>query len=127
MISDQVLVEINPESSRFSKGSEKWLHEREALRNDLQRELGPGSVRQGQETHGNKGLELIPVIVALGGAHAFQALARCLESWLKYRPGEWSLRVTATVDGKEISVLMEGNAPASTVQPFMTALGEALQ
>jgi len=83
---DSVLVEIVPESSRFAKGSEKWLREREDLRSDLERELGPGSVQQAPLAEGDKGLALAPIIAALGGAHAFGALARCFESWLRYRP-----------------------------------------
>jgi hypothetical protein len=136
MASDYLVVEIDPESSRFSRGSEGWIREREDLRSDLQRELGSGSLRQDPPADGDKGLPLVPVIAALGGAHAFQALARCLESWLRYRPGERSVKMTAMVDGKEVSVRIDmSNAPAAAVesvikdalQPFIKAAGEALR
>jgi hypothetical protein len=125
MVSNNLLVEIEPENSRFSTGSEKWLREREDLRSNLQRELGPDSIRQGRLADGDKGLPLVPIIVALGGAHAFQSLARCLESWLRYRPGERSLRMTATVNGKKLSVQIDAsNAPVDALRPIIV---DALQ
>ena len=123
MTSDRVLVEIDPESSRFAKGSEKWLREREDLRSDLERELGLGVVQQSSLEQGDKGLALAPILVALGGAHAFQALARCFEAWLKYRPGERSLTMTAEVNGKKTSIQINvSNAQVDALQPFIQAL-----
>lgn len=128
MTGDRVLIEVDPESSRFAKGSEKWLTEREDLRSDLEGGLGPDVVQEGSPEQGSKGLALIPIIVALGGAHAFQALARCFESWLKYRPGERSLTMTATVDGKQVSVQVNAsNMSLELLQPFFQALGDALK
>jgi Effector Associated Constant Component 1 len=127
-MNDHVLVEVDPESSRFAKGSEQWLRERESLRSDLERELGPGIVQQSSLEQGDKGLPLVPLVVALGGAHAFQALARCFESWLKYRPGERSLTMTAVVNGKTTSVQINvSNASVDALQPFIQALGDALK
>jgi Effector Associated Constant Component 1 len=130
MTTDFVLVKIDPESSRFTEGSESWLRERESLRSDLERELDPGVVQQGSPDGSDKGLPLVPIVVALGGAHFFQALARAFEAWLKYRPGERSLTMTATVNGKEISVQITANnasigALDGVFQAFIQALGDA--
>jgi Effector Associated Constant Component 1 len=126
MTGDLVLIEVDPESSRFAKGSERWLTEREDLREELERGLGPGRVQESQPEPATKGLELIPIVVALGGAHAFQALARCFEAWLKYRPGvERSLTMKATIDGKDISVQINAkNMSADVLGPFMKAFGD---
>jgi len=127
MANDHVLVRIDPESSRFTKESDSWLRERESLRSDLEKELGPGAVQQGSLDEGEKGLPLIPIVVALGGVHSFQSLTRAFEAWLKYRPGERSLTMTATVNGEEISVQVTlGNASISALDPFIRALGDAL-
>jgi hypothetical protein len=126
MTGDLVDVEIDPESSRFEPGSDKWLREREDLRGELERSLGAGVVRQGTPKAGTKGLELIPIIVALGGAHAFQALAQCVTSWLKNRDRESSLRITATIGGQKITVQADAkNASLDVLQPLLKALGEA--
>jgi Effector Associated Constant Component 1 len=128
MTGDLVLIEVDPGSSRFAKGSEKWLSEREELRSDLERGLGPGAVLEGSPEPGSKGLALIPIVAALGGAHAFQALARCFEAWLKYRPGERSLTMTATIDGKKVSVQVNAsNMSLDVLQPFFQGLGDALK
>jgi hypothetical protein len=128
MTSDHVLVRIDPESSRFTKEeSENWLRERESLRSDLEKELGRGVVQQGSPGEGEKGLPLVPILVALGGGHFFQSLTRAFEAWLKYRPGERSLTMTATVNGRDISVqITASNASISALDPFIKALGDAL-
>lgn len=124
----RVEARIAPASSRFTTGSQGWLTEQEALREDLERELGPGAVQQAEPEQGAKGLPLIPIVVALGGAHFFQSLARAFEAWVRYRPGERSIVMTATVNGKEISVRIDAkNVSVDTLQPFMRALGEALK
>jgi Effector Associated Constant Component 1 len=128
MTSDRVLVEVDPESSRFEKGTEKWLLEREALRSDLARELGPGVVQQGSMEQDDKGFALLPIVVALGGAHVFQALSKCFEAWLKYRPGERSLTMKATVDGREITLQITlNNASIEAFGPLMQALPEVFK
>ena len=76
MADDLVLIRIEPESSRFAKGSEQWHREREALRAELKRELDISAVQEGAPVPGDKGLALVPIIVALGGAHAFQAIGQ---------------------------------------------------
>jgi hypothetical protein len=126
MTGDRVLVRVEPESSQFTHESDQWLREREELRGDLERSLGPGVVQQSAPEPGDKGLALIPIIAALGGAHAFQALARCFETWLKYRPGERTLLVTGVVNGEEFELkLNASNVSDDTVKEFLKALGGA--
>jgi hypothetical protein len=127
MTSDHVLVKIDPESSRFTKESDNWLRERESLRSDLERTLGPGVVQPGSLGEGEKGLPLVPILVALGGAHFFQSLTRAFEAWLKNRPGERSLTMTATVNGRDISVqITVSNASINALDPFIKELSDAL-
>lgn len=114
-----VLLTIGVEDSWFAEGSEGWLRDREVLRNDLERVLGPGAVRQAEPNPGDKGLPLIPIIVALGGARAFELLAKCFDSWLRNRPAERSLTVTRTVDGEEQMVrVVAQNAAIDALEPI---------
>jgi hypothetical protein len=127
MTGDLIEVEIDFVSSRFQPGSDKWLGEREDLRDELERSLGAGVVRRGSPKPGSKGPELIPIIVALGGAHAFQALAQCFTSWLKNRGRESSVAITATIGDQKITVQADAKNASLDVllQPFLKALGEA--
>jgi Effector Associated Constant Component 1 len=128
MTNGRIEARIAPESSLFTTGSEGWLEEQEALRADLERALGPGVVKRGEPEPNAKGVPLIPIVVALGGAHFFQSLARAFEAWIRYRPGERSLTMTADIDGKKITVQINArNAPLDALQPVMQALGEALK
>lgn len=128
MASDRVLARIDPASTRFTRESESWFREREGLRSDLDRQLGQGAVLQGSPEQGDKGLLLVPIIVALGGAQFFQALTRAFEAWIKERPGRRSLTMTATVDGHEISVQIDAkNVSIGALQPFIKALSDAVR
>lgn len=124
-MADPVLLTIDVEDSWFATGSENWHQDRETLRGELERRLGPDAVRQRSPRSGDKGLPLIPIIVALGGAGAFQSLARCFDSWLRHRPGERTLTVTSTVDGKQETVrLVAQNASIDALKPFLRAFDE---
>jgi Effector Associated Constant Component 1 len=127
MTGDLIEVEIDPAGSRFEPGSGKWLREREDLRYELERSLGPGVVRPGSPQPGSKGPELIPIIVALGGAHAFQALSQCITAWLKNRGRESSVTITATIGDQKITVQADAKNASLDVllQPVLKALGEA--
>jgi Effector Associated Constant Component 1 len=71
---------------------------------------------------------LEPIVVALGGAHFFQSLARAFQAWIRYRPGDRSLTVTADIDGMKITVhVTASNVPGDALGPVMQALGEALK
>jgi hypothetical protein len=125
MANDLVLIRIEPEASRFAEGSGQWHREREALRSELHRELGAGAMREGAPESGDKGLPLVPIIVALGGAQAFHALARCFDSWLRHRPGERSLTVTGTVNGQDVSLSVSGQGLAiDALDPLIRGLGK---
>lgn len=126
---EPVLLTIEIEDSWFAAGTEQWHRDRENLRNELDRGLGPGAVRQGPAHTGDKGLPLIPIIVALGGARALEVLARCFDSWLKNRPGERILTIKRTVNGKEQTVRIEAqNAPIDVLKQFVpdTAMDAAV-
>jgi hypothetical protein len=125
-MADPVLLAIDVEDSWFATGSEKWHQDRETLRGELERQLGPDAVRQGSARSGDKGLPLIPIIIALGSAGAFQALAKVFDSWLRYRPGERTLTVTSTVDGKEQTVrLVAQNASIDALKPLFRTSDES--
>jgi hypothetical protein len=125
---DSVLLTIDPESAWFAAGTEKWHGERESLRADLERELGPGAVRQSAPRAGDKGLPLVAIVVALAGGRAFESLARCFDSWLKNRPGERTVTVTGTLNGQEQSIRVTAdNASIDALQPFIQGLGDVLK
>jgi microcystin degradation protein MlrC len=50
----------------------------------------------------------VPIIVALGGAHAFPAMAKRFGSWLRHRSGERSMTLTGTVNGEDFSIRLHG-------------------
>jgi len=119
-----VLIKVDPESAWFAEGTEKWHGERESLRSELERELGPGAVQRSVPQAGEKGLPLVAIVVVLASARAIQALAKCFDSWLKNRPGERSLTVTVTVHGKEHSIRITAeNASIGTFQSFIQSIG----
>jgi Effector Associated Constant Component 1 len=126
---DRVRVQVDPGSSWFAEGSEQWHREQQDLRSDLQRELDFGAVEEGTPTPGDKGVPVIPIIVALGGAHAFQAMARCFDSWLRRRPGERSLTVTRMEDGKEVvSIHVDAkNLSDEVLKPLLEGLGQSFK
>ena len=125
-MADPVMLTIDVEDSWFATGSEKWHQDRETLRGELERRLGPDAVRQSSPRSGDKGLPLIPIIVALGGAGAFQAMAKCFDSWLRNRPGERTLTVTSNVGGKEETVrLVAQNASIDALKPFFRPSDES--
>ena len=127
-MSAPVLLTIEVEDSWFAKGSEGWLRNREVLRNDLERVLGPGAVQQAAPNLGDKGLPLIPIIVALGGARAFETLAKCFDAWLRNRPAERSLTVTRTVGGEEQTVhVVAQNAAIDALEPIARNLDTSFE
>ena len=127
MDGDLILIRIEPETPRFAEGSDQWHSEREALRSELCKERDVGVVREGTPDPENKGLALVPIIVALGGAHAFQALAKCFDSWVRNRPGERSLTVTGTVNGREVSLHITGKGLAiDALDPLIQELGKRI-
>jgi hypothetical protein len=124
----RVRIEIDSGSSGFAEGTDKWHLEREELRGELQRALGPGAVLGGQPEPGAKGVVLVPIVIALAGGTAIPALARCLEMWLKTRPRDWAFRITRVDDGKEnkentVLVTAE-NLPGDALESLARMLGE---
>ena len=125
-MADPVLLTIDVEDSWYATGSEKWHQDREMLRGELERRLGPDVVRHGSARPGDKGLPLIPIIIALGGAGAFQSLAKCFDAWLRNRPGERTLTVTSNVGGKEETIrLVATNASIDALKPFARVFDES--
>src|ERR1700737_1601404 len=100
MSTEEIVIRIDPENELFGEGTQQWHREREELLTEMKRQLGPASGEEGNPEPGGKGLVLLPIIVALGSAGVFTALAKCFDSWLKNRPGERRLKVKATVDGR---------------------------
>jgi Effector Associated Constant Component 1 len=122
---DRVLIEIDSGVSGFAQGSDRWHREREDLRGELQRALGPSALLAQSPKPGAKGAELVPIVVALAGGTAIPSLARCLEMWLKTRPRDWSFRITRVDDdkGKSVYVTAE-NLPSDAVESLARLLGK---
>ena len=122
---DRVLIEIDSGTSGFAEGSERWHREREDLRGELLRALGPGAVLGESPKPGAKGAELVPIVIALAGGRAIPALARCLEMWLKTRPRDWSFRITRVDndEGKSVYVTAE-NLPSDAVESLARLLSK---
>lgn len=118
-------IEIDSGTSGFAEGSDRWYRERAELRGELQRALGSSAVPDGPPAEGAKGVELVPIIIALAGGSAIPALARCLEMWLKTRPRDWSFVLTRTEGGKEQTVRIAAhNLPGEAVESLARLLGD---
>lgn len=119
-----VLIKVNPESSWFAEGTEKWHGERESLREELERALGPGAVQKGTPQAGSKGLPLVAIVVVLASARAIEALAKCFDSWLKNRPDDRSVELTVTVNGQDHSTTLKAtNAPIGAFRQLIQSTG----
>ena|SRR5215469_4194586 len=122
MVGDNVAIRIDPESSRFPTGSIPWQREREELLVELQRAL-PDALSEGKPEPTDKGLPLVPIIVALGGAGVFKALTKCLDSWLQNRTSERSVRIVGTVGGKPVDLSVTAqNIRADGLVPLVKAM-----
>ncbi|MDQ6949616.1 MAG: hypothetical protein M3256_26055 [Actinomycetota bacterium] len=100
-------LRIEPGTSRFDPDDDRWRAQVSQLYSGLGDEVG-GIRRNHVSVPGAKG-EISNVILSLGSAGAFTAMAEYLRAWLG-RDKNRSLDVSWTVDGEEHTVSMRGES-----------------
>ncbi len=100
-------LRIEPGTSRFDPDDDRWRAQVSQLYSGLGDEVG-GIRRDDVSVPGTKG-EISNVILSLGSAGAFTAMAEYLRAWLG-RDKSRSLDVSWTVDGEEHSVSIRGES-----------------
>jgi len=100
-------LRIEPVTSRFDPDDDRWRAQVSQLYSGLGDEVG-GVRREHVSIPGAKG-EIATVILSLGSAGAFTAMAEYLRAWLGRDKGR-SLDVSWTEDGEEHKVSIRGEA-----------------
>ncbi len=100
-------LQIEPVTSRFDPDDDRWRAQVSQLYSGLGDEVG-GVRREHVSIPGAKG-EIATVILSLGSAGAFTAMAEYLRAWLGRDKGR-SLDVSWTEDGEEHKVSIRGEA-----------------
>lgn len=93
-----VTIEVAPSTAEWGAKNDRWREDLIELRQRLEREL-PAQVEPAEVEAGKLGLELIPIVVALGSAGVFTAMVDVFRAWLSERPGR--REITAVITGPE--------------------------
>lgn len=99
-------IELEPSSERFDPNDDRWLAQVAQLMADLRRDVGDVS-RQGEARPGMKGVDLGPIIVALGSAGAFTAFTEVIKAFVGRDRGR-SVKLSWHLDGKLESFEIQG-------------------
>ncbi len=99
-------LRIEPATGRFDPEDERWRTQVSQLYSSLDDEVG-GIRRDHVSVPGAKG-EIANVIIAIGSAGGFTAMAEYLRAWLG-RDKSRSLDVTWSADGEEHTVSIRGD------------------
>lgn len=93
-----VTIEVAPSTAEWGAQNDRWSEDLLELRQRLEREL-PTEVEPAKVEDGKLGLELIPIVVALGSAGVFAAMVDVFRAWLSEKPGR--REITATIKGPD--------------------------
>jgi hypothetical protein len=95
---DRATIEVEPSTAEWGARNDRWSDDLLELRQRLEREL-PQEVEPAGVGEGKLGVELIPIVVALGSAGVFTAMVDVFRAWLSEKPGR--REITATIKGPD--------------------------
>ena len=93
-----VTIEVAPSTAEWGAKNDRWNDDLIELRQQLERSL-PEQVEPSAVGEGKLGLELIPIVVALGSSGVFTAVVNVFRAWLNEKPGR--REITVTIKGPE--------------------------
>lgn len=103
----EVLLTLQPVSTRFEPLDDRWLSQVSEFARDLDRQVG-GVSRPTESVPGAKG-GLSSIVLTMGSAGVFTSAVEFFKAWLGQRRGTTSLKVSWTEKGALQSVELSGN------------------
>jgi hypothetical protein len=97
---------LTTHTDRFDGNDERWLVQQQGLLADLRREVPVRSTTAPAPAPGEKGT-VETVLVAMGSAGTFTAVAECFKAWLG-RDRSRHLELVTSVDGREEKFVLTG-------------------
>lgn len=99
---------VAPADDYFALDDSRWHDELAELDRELRRNVGDDALVT-EPAEGDKGIELVSIIIALGSAGVFTAAVDAFKAWLAQRPKQRALTVQYELGDRTGEVRIDGN------------------